>query len=83
MAYLKVRLERLGLEGKLHTFRLYFISHALVQETPEAVVRSWVGHVDSEILRMYTHIADQASQEAMDRLVKRTEKTDQQRGNEE
>jgi len=33
--------------------------------TPEAVVREWVGHVDDRIIRRYTHIADEASQAAM------------------
>lgn len=59
-----------GLKGHLHTFRHAFISAALTKGTPEAVVRRWVGHVDPEILNLYTHIADQASQEAMRRLAK-------------
>jgi len=29
------------------------------------VVRAWVGHVDTETLKRYTHIADSASQAAM------------------
>ncbi len=49
----------------LHTIRHSFISHALTSGRPEAIVRSWVGHVDSRILKTYTHIADQISQEAM------------------
>ena len=28
---------------------------------PEAVVRGWVGHVDPEILRLYTHVSDDVS----------------------
>lgn len=35
---------------------------------PEAVIRSWVGHVSAEIIRLYMHIADRASQGWMQRL---------------
>ena len=45
-----------------------FISHALTMGTPEAVVRQWVGHVDPQVLKLYTHIADQQSKAFMDRL---------------
>ncbi|MGE0609851.1 MAG: tyrosine-type recombinase/integrase [Pirellulales bacterium] len=68
LQYLQRILKRLGLPGHLHTFRHSFISHALTKGTPEAVVRSWVGHVDQDVLKLYTHIADQASQAAMQRL---------------
>ena len=36
---------------------------------PEAIVRQWVGHVDPEMLKLYTHILDEASQAAMQRLA--------------
>lgn len=68
LAALKRVLEAVGLKGHLHTFRHAFISHALTQGIPEAIVRQWVGHVDSEVLKLYTHIADTASQAAMQRL---------------
>lgn len=68
LTYLKRLLKRLGLPGHLHTFRHSFISHALISGVPEPTVRSWVGHVDADILRTYTHINDQASQAAMARL---------------
>ena len=69
LAYLKRLLKRLGLKGHLHTFRHSFISHALTQGIPEAIVRQWVGHVDPEVLKLYTHILDDASQAAMQRLA--------------
>lgn len=68
LQYLQRILKRLGLPGHLHTFRHSFISHALTRGTPEAVVRTWVGHVDADVMKLYTHIADQASQAAMQRL---------------
>jgi integrase len=66
---LKKILGRLGLKGHLHTFRHAFVSNALIKGTPEATVREWVGHIKPEILRIYTHIADHASQDAMHRLA--------------
>lgn len=65
---LKRILKRLGLAGHVHTFRHTFISHALNNGTPESIVRQWVGHVDPEILKLYTHVADDISREAMNRL---------------
>lgn len=70
LEYLQRRLRKLGLAGKLHTFRHAFISHALMRGTPEAILRDWVGHVDAQILRRYTHIASDASRNAMERLGK-------------
>ena len=66
---LKRVLKPLGLVGKLHTFRHSFISHALLQGTPVAIVREWVGHVDDQIIRHYTHVHNSASQAAMQRLA--------------
>ena len=65
---LKRTLKKLGLKGHLHTFRHSFISRAIVQGIPEAIIRKWVGHVDHKTLQHYTHIADRESQAAMQRL---------------
>jgi integrase len=77
---LKRLLKGLGLKGHLHTFRHAFISHALTQGIPEAIVREWVGHVDAEVIKLYTHIADTASQAAMQRLSGAADKNLLQRG---
>jgi integrase len=66
---LKRVLKQLGLRGHVHTFRHAFISRALTMGTAEAIVREWVGHVDEEVLKLYTHIADPSSQAAMQRLA--------------
>ncbi|MGE3314911.1 MAG: tyrosine-type recombinase/integrase [Planctomycetaceae bacterium] len=68
LVVLKRVLKRLGLQGHLHTFRHSLISRALVNGVPESVVREWAGHVDSDILKRYTHIASSVSQEAMKKL---------------
>ncbi|MCA9088324.1 MAG: site-specific integrase [Planctomycetaceae bacterium] len=65
---LKRVLEKLKLPGHLHTFRHSYISRAIINGTPEAMVRSWVGHVDEKTIRLYTHIASQQSQQAMQTL---------------
>jgi integrase len=69
LQHLQRVLKKLGLRGKLHTFRHSFISHALTQNTAEALVRRWVGHVDAEVMKRYTHIADDVSKAAMARLA--------------
>jgi integrase len=68
LAHVKTVLKKLGLKGHLHTFRHSFISHALISGVPEAIVRKWAGHVDPEIIRIYTHIADQQSRDALDQI---------------
>ena len=72
LQYLKRVLKRLGLQGHLHTFRHSFISHAAIQGVSERVLRTWIGHVDREILDWYFHLADEQSQAAMRRLSQST-----------
>jgi site-specific recombinase XerD len=69
LEHLKQVLKRLGLAGHVHTFRHTFISLALCAGVPEAVVRSWVGHVDPQVIRQYTHVHDETSLAAMERLA--------------
>jgi integrase len=66
---LKTTLKKLGLPGHLHTFRHSFISSALANGTTESTLRSWVGHVDAETLKTYTHVHDRISQAEMQRLA--------------
>ena len=66
LAHLKTVLKKLGLPGHLHTFRHAFVSHALTSGVAESIVRSWVGHIDPQIMKIYTHIADRQSRAAMD-----------------
>ncbi|HBL46885.1 MAG TPA: hypothetical protein DDZ90_26210 [Planctomycetaceae bacterium] len=54
--------------GGQHTFRHTFVSRALVAGVPEAIIHKCVGHVVLKALKHYTHIADQESQSAMERL---------------
>ncbi len=68
LAALKRVLAAVGLAGRLHAFRHSFVSHALLAGVPPAVVRHWVGHLSDEVLRLYTHVPDAASQDAMRRM---------------
>ncbi|HWL10742.1 MAG TPA: site-specific integrase [Planctomicrobium sp.] len=70
---LKRILKKLGLSGHLHTFRHSFISRAIFNGTPEAVVRLWAGHVDDATLKLYTHLASAQSHDAMIRLHQQLE----------
>jgi integrase len=65
---LKRVLAPLGLAGKLHSFRHSFISRCLTKGIEESVVRAWVGHVDPQIMHLYTHISSRISQDRIQRL---------------
>ena len=66
---LKPVLTKLSLPGKVHTFRHTFISVALTNGTPVATVQAWAGHLDAAIIKLYTHVADQVSQQQMEQLA--------------
>jgi integrase len=69
LAHLKTVLKKVGLPGHLHTFRHSFVSHALISGAEPSVVQEWVGHVDPEIMKVYTHIADQHSRKVMRKIL--------------
>lgn len=69
LAHLKTVLKNIGLPGHLHTFRHSFISHALTSGVAEPIVRAMVGHVDPNIIKLYTHVADKQSRSAMDKIL--------------
>jgi site-specific recombinase XerD len=78
LAILRRVLRGLNLPGKLHTFRHFFISNALMRGIPEAIVRKWVGHVDPEVIKLYTHVHDGISQMAMRSLSEANEREPQE-----
>jgi integrase len=69
LAYVKRRLKRLKLTGKIHDFRHSLITRALVDGIPEAVVREWAGHIDKDTIKLYTHISGDASQKARQKFA--------------
>jgi integrase len=66
--HLKKVLKALELPGRQHTFRHSLVTSAILSGVPEAVVRKWAGHLDAEILKLYTHIRDEDAKQHMDRL---------------
>ena len=66
---LKPVLKKLSLPRKVHTFRHTFISVALTNGIPVATVQAWAGHLDVAIIKLYTHVADQVSQQQMEQLA--------------
>ena len=52
-------------EGRLHSFRHFFISHAANQGVPAPVLLRWVGQSDLSMILHYYHLADGESQSAM------------------
>lgn len=56
------------IDGRLHSFRHYFISMCAANKIPERVVMEWVGHADSAMTRHYFHLHDEEAKRQMDRL---------------
>ena len=48
-------------DGRLHSFRHYFVSHCATRKVAELVVMEWVGHADSSMVRHYFHLSNEES----------------------
>jgi integrase len=55
-------------DGRLHSFRHYFVSKCARDGVPEQTVMRWVGHQDSNIVRRYFHLHDETAQQQMGRV---------------
>jgi integrase len=55
-------------DGRLHSFRHFFCSRCAQSGVPEQVVKEWLGHRDSEMVRHYFHLHNEESQRQMRRL---------------
>ena len=55
-------------DGRLHSFRHYFCSHAARYNIPEQTVKDWLGHADSQMVRHYFHLHDETAQQQMKQL---------------
>ena len=61
--------EEIGsINGRLHSFRHYFVSECFRQGASEAQIMEWVGHKDSQTVRRYRHLRQDDSKRAMDQL---------------
>ncbi|WP_020471428.1 tyrosine-type recombinase/integrase [Zavarzinella formosa] len=52
-------------DGRLHSFRHYFCSACASGGVPERVVKTWLGHSDSDMVSRYYHLHDAESQRQM------------------
>lgn len=52
-------------DGRLHSFRHYFCSRCADEGVREQVLMSWLGHSNSEMIRLYYHLSDEESQAQM------------------
>jgi len=57
-------------DGRLHSFRHYFASLCANSGVSEPVVKAWLGHQDSEMVRHYYHLHDEEAHRQMERLSK-------------
>jgi integrase len=55
-------------EGKLHTFRHFFISYCANQGVPPPMVMKWVGQRDLAVIMEYYHLTNEESHRAMSSL---------------
>ncbi|MFO0811585.1 MAG: site-specific integrase [Gemmatales bacterium] len=54
--------------GRLHSFRHYFCSVCANSGVPELMVKEWLGHADSEMVRHYYHVNQREAQRQMRQL---------------
>jgi len=55
-------------DGRLHSFRHYFCSVCANSGVPEIMVKEWLGHADSEMVRHYYHVNQHEAQRQMSQL---------------
>ena len=55
-------------DGRLHSFRHYFCSACANEGVPEQVVKEWLGHSDSKMVKLYYHLHHDEAQRQMERL---------------
>ncbi len=55
-------------DGRLHSFRHYFVSMCASTRVPELTVMHWVGHADSSMVRHYYHVHDEEARRQMNSL---------------
>lgn len=61
--------EEIGFkDGRLHSFRHFFCSECANSNIPEQVVKQWLGHQSSAMVRRYYHLKDDESQRQIKKL---------------
>ena len=54
-------------DGRFHSFRHYFCSTCANSGVPERIVMQWLGHADSEMIRIYYHLHDEEAKYNMNK----------------
>ena len=65
--------------GRLHSFRHFLCSQALLGGASEGEVRQWLGHADSKMVEHYHHLREEDAQRKMAQiefLPSRSERTE-------
>jgi integrase len=57
------------IDGRLHSFRHFFVSMCAKRGVPEGVVMECVGHADSDMVRHYFHLHDEEARRYMASLT--------------
>ena len=60
--------ERGFADGRLHSFRHYFVSQAFLSGVGEGEIMSWVGHRDSKMVGHYRHLRDEDARRKMNQI---------------
>jgi integrase len=55
-------------DGRVHSFRHYFVSEAFLGGASEGEIREWVGHRDPKVVERYRHLRQQDARRKMDQL---------------
>lgn len=64
-------------DGRVHSLRHYFVSCcAASREVSEMVVKDWVGHQESAMLKRYFHLSREAAAHCMNKVTFMTEDTE-------
>ena len=55
-------------DGRLHSFRHFFVSEAFASGVPECDIRDCVGHSDSKIVELYRHLRSETAKANIQRI---------------
>jgi integrase len=56
------------IDGRLHSFRHFFVSTCVSSGVPEQVLMTWMGHRNSKMIRYYYHLHSEEAQKQIQRI---------------
>ena len=60
--------ERGFADGRVHSFRHYFVSQAFLSGVGEGEIMTWVGHRDSKMVAHYRHLGNADARRKMNQI---------------